>query len=450
MNQSTPPNPNASLPYPPPRIAWFMVAMLTVAYIFSFVDRYILGLLIEPIKADLGLSDEQIGWVIGPAFAIFYATMGLPLGWLADRKRRTWIVGAGVAVWSIATAASGLARNFWHLFIARMSVGVGEATLSPSAFSMIADSFPSEKRGKPIAVYTAALTLGAGLASLIGGAVLIWAKTTESVDVPIFGALKPWQLTFFAVGLPGLLVALIFFFLNEPARRQIAASDPDLKGNGIRDALGYVGRHAGTYVGFVSIVCVMTIIAYSQGFLPATFERTWGWPAEKYALINGIALLAVGPANVLLMGWLSDRWSQSGVPDAPFRLMIIGFLIMVPAAAIPMFLPSGEAAFAVMVICNIGIGIVSAVGVTALLLITPGQIRGQIVALYYMAISLTGLLLGPTTVGVLSTRVFGEDEVRLAMATVPIAFGLIPALLIPVITRRYRKHMNRLRGPAET
>ena len=199
-----------SATYPTARAGWFLVIMLTIAYIFSFIDRYILGLLIEPIKADLDLTDEQIGWVIGPAFAIFYATMGLPLGWLVDRKRRTWIVAAGIFVWSFATAISGLAKSFWHLFFARMMVGVGEATLSPSAMSMIADSFPPDKRAKPISVYVAAVSLGSGIASLIGGAVLIWAKTTESVAVPFVGDLAPWQLTFFAVGLPGLRACRCF------------------------------------------------------------------------------------------------------------------------------------------------------------------------------------------------------------------------------------------------
>lgn len=437
------------VPYPSAAQGWFLVIMLTIAYVFSFVDRYILGLLIEPIKADLGLTDEQIGWVIGPAFAIFYATVGLPLGWLVDRARRTWIVAAGILVWSVATAASGLARDFWHLFVTRMTVGVGEATLSPAAFSMIADSFPPERRGKPIAFYTASLTLGAGIASLIGGLVLTWAKTTTGVDVPLFGFLAPWQLTFFAVGLPGILVALFFFGVKEPKRRVAMAQDESLKGNGMGDALGYVGRNAATYVSFVAPICVMTIIAYSQGFLPATFERTWGWPAEYYAYVNAVALLVIGPANVIIMGYVSDRWSQSGVKDAPFRLLIMGFIIMLPSAVIPMFMPTGWMAYALLCINTIGIGMMSAMGVTALLLITPAQIRGQIVALYYMAISLSGLLLGPTTVGFLSTRVFGEENIRYAMATLPVVYGIIPLLFIPLARRLYILQMVKLEDAAK-
>ena len=437
------------VPYPSAAQGWFLVIMLTIAYVFSFVDRYILGLLIEPIKADLGLTDEQIGWVIGPAFAVFYATVGLPLGWLVDRVRRTWIVAAGILVWSVATAASGLARDFWHLFVTRMTVGVGEATLSPAAFSMIADSFPPERRGKPIAFYTASLTLGAGIASLIGGLVLTWAKTTTGVDVPLFGFLAPWQLTFFAVGLPGILVALFFFGVKEPKRRVAMAQDESLKGNGMGDALGYMGRNAATYVSFVAPICVMTIIAYSQGFLPATFERTWGWPAEYYAYVNAVALLVIGPANVIIMGYVSDRWSQSGVKDAPFRLLIMGFIIMLPSAVIPMFMPTGWMAYALLCINTIGIGMMSAMGVTALLLITPAQIRGQIVALYYMAISLSGLLLGPTTVGFLSTRVFGEENIRYAMATLPVVYGIIPLLFIPLARRLYILQMVKLEDAAK-
>lgn len=429
------------MPYPPARRAWGLVILLTIAYVFSFIDRYILGLLIEPIKADLGLTDEQIGWVIGPAFAIFYATMGLPLGWVVDRARRTWIVAAGVAVWSLATAVSGLAKSFWHLFVTRMLVGVGEATLSPSAMSMIADSFPPDRRSKPISVYVGALSLGAGLASLIGGGVLVWAKTTESVEIVFLGSLAPWQLTFFAVGLPGLLLAVVFAFVGEPARRTTQVSDAGLENNGILDALKYVGRHGGTYGGFISLACVMTIIAYSQGFLPATFERTWGWPAEKYAFVNGVALMALGPATVFLTGYFADKWIQAGVADAPLRLLVIGYLVMLPTAALPMFMPTAEIAYAILCFNTVGIGMISAMAVTALLAITPGQIRGQIVALYYMAISMTGLFLGPTTVGVLSTRVFGEDNIRLAIAALPIVYGIVPLFLIPAIKRLYITHL---------
>lgn len=439
----------ATFPWPSSRTGWFTVIMLTIAYVFSFVDRYILGLLIEPIKADLDLTDAQISLVVGAAFAVFYATMGIPLGWLVDRKRRTWIVAGGIAVWSVATAASGLASKFWHLFIARMMVGAGEATLSPAAFSMIGDSFPPERRGKPIGFYSMALSAGAAIASLIGGGVLLWAKSTPSITLPLVGAVAPWQATFFAVGLPGLVLAAVFFFMKEPPRRATVSTDENLKGNGFGDALGYVGKRAGTYLSFVSIICVMTIMAYSQGFLPSTFARTYGWEVENYAFINGLSLLAIGPANAFFAGYLSDRWSQEGRRDAPFRLLVIGFLIMLPSGILPFFMPNGTIAFIILCINTVGIGIVTAVGVTALLLITPAQIRGQVVALYYVCISMAGLLLGPTSVGMLSTYIYGEENIRFAMASVPILFGLIPLLLLPVTARLFRAQMGRVGASAD-
>jgi len=418
--------------YPSARYAWYMVIVLTIAYILSFVDRYILGLLIEPIKADLGLSDTQIGYLLGLAFSLFYATMGLPLGYLADRKRRTVLVAAGIAVWSIATAASGLARNFGQMFIARMTVGAGEATLSPCTMSMISDSFPREKRGRPIAFYTAALSLGAGIASLVSAAVLTWAKSVPEINVPLVGAVAPWQFTFFVVGLPGIIVALLMLTIREP-KRQVSA------GSTAKPEFSYMLRHVWdrkhVYLSFVAFICLMTIIAYSQGWNAPMFKRTWGWEAEKYAVVNAIILLAVGPASVNIAGWMNDKLYVAGRKDAPLLIMIVGALIMVPTGIIAPLMPTPEIAMGIYAINTVGIAMTSATGVTGLMNITPGEIRGQTVALYYMVISLAGLLLGPGTVGWLSDNVFGNEQLNYAVAAVPALFG-IPVLLLIAYARR--------------
>jgi MFS family permease len=418
--------------YPSSRYAWYMVIVLTIAYILSFVDRYILGLLIEPIKADLGLTDTQIGYLLGLAFSLFYATMGLPLGYLADRKRRTFLVAAGIAVWSLATAASGLAKNFWHMFAARMSVGAGEATLSPCTMSMISDSFPREKRGRPIAFYTAALSVGAGIASLVSAAVLTWAKSVPEISVPFIGAVAPWQFTFIIVGLPGVLVALLMLTMREPTRQRTTGTEMKPEFNVM---LRHVWARRGVYLSFVSFVCLMTIVAYSQGWMAPTFERTWGWPAEKYATINAIVLLAVGPLTVNIAGWLNDKLYAEGRKDAPLLIMIIGVLIMVPTAILAPLMPSPYMAMAILAINTAGIAMTSATGVTGLMNITPGEIRGQTVAVYYMMISLSGLLLGPGSVGWLSDNVFGNENLNYAMATVPALFG-IPVLFLIGYARR--------------
>jgi MFS family permease len=423
--------------YPGSGQAWYVVILLTIAYVLSFVDRYILSLLVEPIKQDLGLSDTQVGLLLGPAFAVLYVVMGLPLGWLADRWRRTWLVGIGIALWSVATIACGLAKSFWQLMAARMSVGIGEATLSPCTMSIIADSFPPERRGKPIAVYTAALSLGAGIASLIGAAVLIWAKGAPDMSFPLFGELRAWQLTFIVVGLPGLFFAGLFLLLREPPRQANTQAEKSLDTAGPIEVIKYVAARWQVFVGYVSLVCLMTIIAYSAQWFPAMFERTWGWPPEDYAKINAWVLLGTGPLTVWLSGWGSDKLTSRGYRDGPLRILLAGALIMVPAAAAAPLMPTAELAFVLIALKTIGIAMVSAVSVTALLNLTPAPVRGQTVALYYVAISLTGLVLGPMTVGLLSQWVFGEENLRYAMAVTPIIYGIVPLAFAPITWRLY-------------
>lgn len=425
--------------YPSPTRAWTMVGLLTVAYVFSFIDRYVLGLLTEPIRADLGLTDFQFSLLLGPAFAIFYATMGLPLGWLADKRRRTWIVGAGVALWSAATVASGLAKNFGHMFLARMSIGVGEATLSPCAMSMISDSFPKERRAKPIAFYTMALSLGAGIASLLSAAVLQWAKTVEGIDLPLVGTVKPWQFTFFVVGFPGLILAVFFFFLREPPRHGSPARGAAGAGNdNLLDMLRHVFGHAGLYLPFIAIFCYMTIIAYSQGFGAPLFQRTFGWEPAKYATVNAIVLLATGPAAVNYAGWLSDRWTARGIEDAPVRIALLGVAIIIVTGVAAPLMPDPYLAMVGYGANTVGIAFVSAVGVTALLNITPAGIKAQTVAFYYMCISMAGLFIGPPSIGLLNDFVFGTEGIRYSMALVPALFGIPVLLLGPYVLRRYR------------
>lgn len=416
-------------PLPTRRYAWYTVILLTLCYIFSFIDRYILGLLVQPIKADMGLTDTQIGLLLGPAFALFYTTMGIPLGWLADRSPRNLIVGAGVALWSMATMACGLAGNFIQLFAGRVAVGVGEATLSPCALSMIGDSFVPEERGKPVAFYSAALSIGAGIAALVGATVIVWSRSVDNLSFPLVGEVAPWQFAFLVVGVMGLPLALLVVTLREPARQERANLAPGKQAPGLREAFSYLRANRAAYLAFVPLACVMTTVAYSQGWLPAMFERTWGWPAERYALYSGIAMLACGPLTVNLTGWWSDKLSRQGVREAPLRLLLLGSLILIPTGCLGPLMPSAWLAFAVLTVNLIGIAMVSAVAPTALLNITPGEIRGQVIAIYFLVISLTGLVLGPMTVGLLNDWLNGEAGTRFSVALVPLLYGL-PVLVI--------------------
>ena len=156
----------AEAPYPSGRVAWYAVSVLLIAYTIAFIDRTILSLLVGPIQADLGIGDTAMGLLHGIAFALFYCLLGLPIAWLSDRYSRRWIIAVGMALWSFMTALCGFAQSFVQLFLARMGVGVGEATLSPAAYSMIADLFPSNRLGRAMGVYSSGVFFGAGIAFL--------------------------------------------------------------------------------------------------------------------------------------------------------------------------------------------------------------------------------------------------------------------------------------------
>ena len=434
-------DPNQTNVWPKPIRAWGLVILLTVIYVLSFIDRYILGLLIEPIKKDLGLTDTQIGLLLGPSFAIFYAVMGLPLGWLADRKRRTWIIGIGLGLWSIATALSGLSKNFLQIFLARIGVGVGEATLSPCAMSLMADSFPPEKRGKPIALYSTAISVGAGLAALTGAAVITWATQTDTINLPYVGVLKPWQLTMIIVGLPGLFLMPLMFLVREPSRKkntiEVAEDAPP-----IREVFAFLKSKWLVAIAFISIFCFTILIGYSTSWGAPTFERTWGWSNVKYAKAVGITLLLVGPTTVYFSGWLSDKFYSRGQRAAPFIIALAGIPIMFFAAIAWPLMPTGNLAMFVLGITLMGSAISSATGVTALLNIIPANMRGQIIAIYYMTTSLFGIGFGPLSIGLMNDHIYGESGLHYSMATLPLIFGLPIMIFLPKILKLYREELR--------
>ncbi len=198
--------------------SWYVLTVLVVIYVLNFVDRNILSILAEDIKADLGLSDDQLGFLYGTAFGVFYALFGIPLGKLADSWHRVRLMSLGLAIWSAMTAFSGFAKNFATLSFARIGVGIGEATASPSAYSLISDYFPKKMRATALAIYSSGLYLGGGVSLLIGGKIVEWWNAAYPVDAP-FG-LAGWQAAFIIVGLPGLLLAMLVFTLREPLRGQ--------------------------------------------------------------------------------------------------------------------------------------------------------------------------------------------------------------------------------------
>lgn len=429
--------------YPRPLYAWYVVVLLTIAYIFSYIDRQVLSLLVEPLKADFGLSDTEMGLLAGLAFAVFYATMGVPLGWLADRKPRKVIVAVGAIVWSAATMASGLAKNFAQLFVARMTVGVGEAALSPSTMSLISDMFPPERRAKAIALYSTGLGLGSGIAYLIVSRILAFAETADLSSLAFLGIDRPWQVVFLAVGFPGILLGLLFLTVKEPSRKK---SNVEVSGGetpSIMDAARYMRAHWLPLFGVTLMVSAMTVVAYTGFWLPPLFERTWGWSAVVFSDLNGKFLIILAPASIMFWGWLMDRMHQRGRTDIAFTITRAGLALLVVTSVIFPLLPNVWAAFLVSQLANVGFTMVTAGGITALLAVVPGEIRGQSVALYYMIISLAGLIIGPNAVPFFTDRIFeDESQLRYSMALVPLLYSGTILLFSGVIGKAYRRELE--------
>ena len=284
---------------------WYVVVICMLAYIFSFVDRQVLVLMIEPIKRDLHLSDTQFSLLNGFAFSLFYAVMGLPVAYLADRYARPRIISLGIALWSIATAACGLSQHFVQMFVARMGVGVGEAALSPGAYSMLADYFPKEKLGRAIAVYSLGSFIGGGIAFLIGGYVIALLKHASAFTLPVVGQVHAWQVTFLIVGLPGILVALLFAAtVRDPQRKGLAQDRSGaVRRVSMRDSLRFVGMHSATfschYLGFsfyaMTLYCLLS-------WTPAFYIRRFGMTAVEAGYTLGIVLLVANTAGVFCGG----------------------------------------------------------------------------------------------------------------------------------------------------
>ena len=229
--------------------AWYVVLLCMLAYIFSFIDRQILALMIEPIKADLNLSDTQFSLLHGLAFSLFYAFMGLPLAYLADRFSRPKIIAVGIVFWSIATALCGLSKSFIQLFFSRMGVGVGEATLSPAAYSMFSDMFSKDKLGRAVAVYSSGSFVGGGIAFLVGGYVIGLLKNMSLIEVPLLGAIKAWQMAFILVGLPGVFIGLLFILtVRDPQRKgQRLDAQGHVEKTSMKKAFKFIKKHRTTF-----------------------------------------------------------------------------------------------------------------------------------------------------------------------------------------------------------
>lgn len=434
--------------FPARGYAWYVAAVLTLAHVVSFLDRQILSLLVTPIKRDLQISDTQMSLLMGLAFALLYTIAAIPLGRLADRRSRRNIITVGVVVWCFMTASCALARNYWQLFLTRVGVGIGEATLTPSALSILSDYFPREKRGAAVGFYNMGVSVGAGIAYIVGGQVIGYVTTSPPIVLPVIGELFAWQTVFLVVGLPGLVVAVLMRTVREPERKgKIALTNHAGTASeqiSLGAALGFLAQRWRIYGGLALIVSGSTILGYGfLNWLPSMFERTWGWSMQEIAPRLGIILLIAGPIGVNGAGWLADRWFRQGIKNAHLRVMMISAPVMLVASAALPLMPSPELALLMFFPHILGAAGITAAGGAALMVITPNQMRGQATAIYYFIISLAGLLLGPTSVALLTDYVFrDESALRYSLAIIGFLAPLLSVITAVLIRRSYLAGME--------
>ena len=425
-----------------PRYAWYVVSVLMLCYAFSLIDRQILSLLVAPMKRDLQISDTRIGLLQGLSFALFYTLAGLPLGKLADVHSRRRIITAGVVAWSIMTVVCSTARSFWSLFFARMGVGVGEAALSPAAFSLIADSFPPRQLGLALSVYSMGIYLGSGLAMIVGGSVVQGLSHRPEIALPLLGTIASWRATFLVVGLPGLLVALLTLTIREPQRRALLlsangrAAEPSF-----REVLEQLRRRARSFAGISLGMVFQAVSGYAfLAWGPTFFERTYGWTVGQAGRTLGILALTFGCFGMYVGGWLCDHWQRRGIAEAPLRVGVLS--AAGTAVAFPLALLVGSATWSTVLLAAAIFVLAFPIGSSyaALQLIFPNQLRGQVSALFLFTLSLGGLSLGPLVPGLLTDYLFRNDKMiasSLAL-TIAVASVLMWALFLTTY-RPYRE-----------
>jgi MFS family permease len=444
-----PSDPGAPANYPRAAYAWYVVGVLTLAYLFSFVDRQIISMMISPIKRDFGLSDAQVGLLGGTTFALFYTFFGLPVGRWADRRSRRALIAAGFVLWSLMTAGCGLAKKFWHLLLCRMGVGVGEATLSPAAYSLIVDYFPPAHRTTAISVYSLGIYLGSGLSLVCLGLLLSFLQGAEARTLPLLGVVRPWQAVFFIVGLPGVLCALLLCTVREVPRRGMPRATA---GAGaampLREVVGFLLVHRRTFLClFLGMACV-TFAGYANSqWIIEIFARKHGWLPARTGVVVGWIIALAGALGAVGGGRLADAMRGRGYADANPRAALLGAAVMVLGAVGYPLAGSGLQAAVWLVPLVAGVSAPFGVITAAIQQLAPSPMRAQAAALYLFVINLLGLGLGPLAVGWLSDRISPDGKslhLSLLVALVSSAVGAV--LIFALGLKPYRRTCEVLAG----
>jgi len=433
----------AEQPWPPPAKAWYAVGVFAIGLTFLFLDRGVIALLVQPIKQDLHLSDTMVGLLMGPAFIIFYLFLGLPIARLVDSRSRKAIIAFSIGAWSLMSAASGLTRNLWVMFACRVGVGVGEAGNGPATYSMMADMFPPQRLARAISVMQFGFVAGNGLATILTGLIISMIAGTHSYHVPLVGEVHGWQLTFFLVGLPGLIVAVLATTMMEPPRRgrmriEPAAAAQSRRAIPVREVLRYMRQNWGAYASMFLGLAFESVVTFGiMNWGPTFFVRTYGWTIPHYAYLSGVLFLVLWPIGLIPGSMLSEWLGKRGFKSAYLLVTTLSVTAFVPLAILMPLMPNGTWAMVVMGASYLVAGFAPGPQNAALQIITPNEMRGQVTALFLFIFNVFGSGLAPLIIGLVTNYVVrseakvGESIMLTAATLGPIAVALMWAGLKP-------------------
>jgi MFS family permease len=422
------------------KYAWYVVALLTLANISSFLDRQILALLVAPIKRDMHLSDTQVSLLMGLSFAMFYTIFGIIIGRLADRTNRRNIIMGGIAVWSLLTSLCAGVKNYSQFFLARMGVGVGEATLSPSAYSMITDYFPKRKLGLAMSVFTMGIFLGSGLALAIGAGLVANLPTEGMLHVPVLGNIYHWQKLFLIIGLPGIIISLLMLTIKEPARKDVMQTEGQSTRLQLKESLSIVFRHPKAYFGICLGTAFTAFINYGcSAWIPTYINRTFGWSVPKAGLFYGLILCVSSVLGIIWGGWYADKLKNSGIANGRIRIGVIAGIAALVFSFVPL-LPNPYLVLGCIAIPAFFLASPMGASTTAIQEIMPNQVRALASAIFLFILNMIGLGLGPSIVAIFTDYVFHDEKaIRFSLVALFLIGGSLAFLFYRIGYKAYKR-----------
>ena len=405
--------------------AWSLLVLFTLTYTFSFVDRQVINLLVEPIKGDMGLTDVQISYLQGLIFVIPYVLLSIPIGRLVDVFSRIYVIISGILVWSFATIAAGLSGNYTQLAIARGFVGAGEAALTPAVWSMFPDIFTKKQLAVAMSIFSMAPYLGAGIALIAGAQVIEISQSSPPIELPIIGTLEPWQITLIICGAPGILFALIYACIKEPARTATETQTDEAMP--LSEAVDFMRKNWKVYLAFLGGAPFLIIMLYSiQAWSPTLLIRVHEWDISYAGRVYGVVALVTGSLGVLSSPVIARVMNNLNFKGYPLLMLMISTVLTALFLFIAGLQKDGMSCLIFLALASFFVTIPLPQLAVTLQTISPNKMRGLVAGIFVVSGNVMGMGLGPTFVAFFTENVFQDPM------SVGLSMGLLGLVSAPI------------------